>query len=268
MKKQKQIPVYFLFSFVFLFSFLNCNNSQGEEKNNVKAKLDSFEKVINEKLNENNFKNTVAEDETEAINSEKQEKFDANTVYKLKGKPDTIVIEFDKNNRLLIPDMHPGVYAEENPTPDMYKSYDFVQKHDKIEFILSQTNGIDGDITGNELFFETTDDFKIIALNCNAFAGIFFSEDGSGGVWQEFEDTEYGKEPAEHVENKIYEVPLFEGIADIVPNDLIEKADKKTDENDLLSYNINVSKITVEIQYSLKNKNYKKLLIFKYEYGD
>ncbi len=265
MKKHIQILINTLFISVFLFSFLSCNDTQGKEKNTDEFMIesDSVSKAINEKIAENNFMDTVVKDEEK--NEEDIKETVSNDDYKLKGKPDTIVIEFDANNKLLIPGMLPNEHEEENPTTAMFVSSSLLQKHDSIFFTLNDIYAIDGNIEGNELFFETDKNFKLININCNAFAGIFFSEDGT---WQEFGNYEYGKEPLKQVDEKIYEVPTFEGIAEVVPNKIIEKADKKTNENDLLSYDIYISKVLIEIQYSINGKKFKKTLVFDYEYGD
>ncbi len=262
---KKQMYIFKILAFLTISGLLivGCSETKSEnaetDKNEISRKADSISKVLEK------FNKTPAEESetgTEEISESENEK------HEFAGKPDTIVIEFDANNRLLIPGMLPSAYADENPTSDMYVKYSDLQKEDKISFTLSEISGIDGNIEGNELFFETEKDFEIISVNCNAYAGVFFNEDGSGGVWQEFEDTEYGKEPAKQTEEKVYKVPLFEGAVDIVPNEIIEKADRKTEENDLLSYEIYLSKITVEIQYLLKGKKYKKTLVFNYQYGD
>ena len=259
MKKQKTITGNFIFLVLFGLLIFGCSETQGDIK-----KRDSINRVLYEKDNELFAdKSDTGTTDTEEINAE-EIKPEENISTVSGGKPDTIVIEFDKNNSLLIPGFGPGAYDEENPTPSMYKDYEFVQNNEKIDFILSEISGLSGDIRGNELFFETNKGFEIKSVLCDAQAGIFFNEDGSGGVWQEYENSEYGKEPAKQTDEFIYEVPLFEGIEDVVSNELIKKAEG----NDLLSYEILLSKITVDIRYSLNGKDYRKTLVFNYEYGD
>jgi len=165
----------------------------------VNKVLDKFDFKINNEIKseDENIKEVIISEQNNNLTDQS---------YKKEGKPDTIVIEFDTNNKLLITGMLPSAYADENPTSDMFVNYTFLQKHDTITFTLGEIAGIDGIIEGNELFFETENDFTIIDINCDAYAGIFFSEDdsGSGGIWQEFEDTEYGKTPAKQIEEKIY----------------------------------------------------------------
>jgi len=272
MKKQFILFEKIILPLMFLLFLLGCSETQSNNtdasKNELLKKVDSVNKVL-DKFDSKINNQTKSEDENinEITISEQNDNL-TNQSYKKEGKPDTIVIEFDTNNKLLIPGMLPSAYADENPTSDMFVSYSFLQKHDTITFTLGEISGIDGNIEGNELFFETDKKFKLIRINCNAFAGIYFNEDGSGGTWQEFKNSEYGKEPLKQVEEKIYEVSTFEGIAEIVPNEIIEKADKKTDKNDLLSYDIYISKMLVEIQYSISGKKFKKVLVFNYEYGD
>jgi len=272
MKKQFILFEKIILPLMFLLFILGCSETQSNNtdasKNELLKKVDSVNKVLDKFESDiNNQAKSEDENIKEAIISEQNDNL-TDQSYKKEGKPDTIVVEFDSNNKLLIPGMLPSAYADENPTSDMFVNDSFLQKHDTITFTLSEVSGIDGNIEGNELFFETDKKFKLISINCNAYAGIFFNEDGSGGTWQEFKNSEYRKEPLKQIEENIYEVPKFEGIAEIVPNELIEKADKKTEENDLLSYEIYISKMLVEIQYSIRGKKFKKILVFNYEYGD
>jgi len=266
MKKQQKFFGKILLYTVIVFFFFGCNEAQSNSEESTENKLDYFIKVTEEKINEDNFKNTAVKIDTPR--SDIIDGNETNSEYKLKGKPDTIIIEFDENNLLLIPGFGPGVYDEENPTPSMYKNYSFVQNNDKINFILSDISGLSGDIRGNELFFETDKNFKIISILCDAQAGIFFNEDGSGGMQEEFKGEKSEKYPAKQTDEYIYEVPNFEGIEDAFTEDVIAQADKKVDENDLLSYDFLISEIIVEIQYSINNQKYIKKLVFKYEYGD
>ena len=269
MKKQQKFFEKILLFTVIVFSFFGCNETQNNNDDNTKNKPDSFIKVTEEKINEDNFKDTAVKIETPQ--SDVIDGNETNSEYKLKGKTDTIVIEFDENNRLLIPGFGPGYpdYSdEENPTPSMYKNYSFVQNNDTINFTLSDMIGLLGDIRGNELFFETDKNFKIISILCDAQAGIYFNEDGSGGIQEEFKGDKFEKYPAKQTDEYIYEVPNFEGIEDAFTEDVIAQADKKVDENDLLSYDFLISEIIVEIQYSINNQKYIKKLVFKYEYGD
>ncbi len=266
MKKHIQILINTLFISVFLFSFLSCNDTQeGNTNNYLTNKLDSFVKAENKLIAEdNNLKDTAVKDETEELNSELQTGNNYNSDYKLKGKPDTIVIEFDANNKLLIPGILPSVYAEENPTSDMFVSYSFLLKHDTIFFPLSESVGIEG----NELLFDTNKDFETVSVLCDAQAGIFFNEDGSGGMREEFKGEKFDNYPAKQTEEYTYEVPKFEGVEDAFTEDIIAKADAKVKSNELLSYDFKISEVTIEIQYILKGKKYKKTLVFNYEYGD
>ncbi len=243
-----------ILSAVIIMVIFGCSESQSNNETvnkDIRKKADSMFAMMNKELESPVESNANEPEEVSAIKTETS------------GKPDTIVIEFDENNRLLIPGMTPSPFADENPTPDMYVNYTFLQKHDSIFF-----NGIVEPLEGNELFFETNKDFEIISTDCNAFAGIFFNEDGSGGTWREFGETPYGKESAKQIEEKIYEVPLFEGALENIPDEILEKADSKLDENELLSYEPMISKVIIDIQYILKGKKNKKVFVFKYEYGD
>ena len=262
MKKQQKFFLKILLFTVIVFFFFGCNETQNNNDENTKNKLDSFNKVTEEKVNEDNLKDTAVKEETPQY--EVIEENETNSEYKLKGKPDTIVIEFDENNRLLIPGIVLNGDVEENPTPSMYKNYSFVQNNDKINFTLDDIYDLSRDIRGNDLVFEIDTNFKIISILCDVQAVIYDDD----VMQEEFKGKEFEKDSAEQIDEYIYHVPSFEGIEDYLTEDLMAQADKKVDENNLSSYDFYISEYIVEIQYSINNKKYKKELVFNYDYLD
>lgn len=182
------------------------------------------------------------------------------------SKKDTIVIEFDDNNRLLIPGMPTYEPGGESL---LYISYPEFQRKGSVEFVLSFW-GIDGDIMNNFLIFEHNDDLIINSLEYKFSRALYFCEDGSGGTWAGSDEFFTDWNELSLYEQDVYDIPDLKAAEPfpIIPEEAIIKAEEQLEKNSLLDYSEQTGSVIIKINYTLKKKEYIKELIFYYLYGD
>ena len=181
------------------------------------------------------------------------------------GISDTIVIEFDKNNILFIPKMPTYEAGSEDLT---YVSYEDFKKNESISFELSMWS-IDGEILGNELIFDLTDNFIIRSVKYKISRALYFNEDGSGGTWPASDEYFSDWRPLNEVDYNIFATPAWNKIVyPVIPEGAIEKAEEEKESNPILDYSEFTGSVVIQIKYTLNNKGYTKELNFEYSYGD
>jgi hypothetical protein len=182
------------------------------------------------------------------------------------SKKDTLLIEFDRTNRLLIPKMHT---YEEGSEKLLYFSYPEIQRKDVIEIELSFW-GIDGEIMDNELIFETDETFELNNIRYKFSRALFFSEDGSGGTWPGSDEYFTDWRILKQLEPNVFKTPNFQEAKPYppIPEEAIINAELKLAENSLLDYSEYNGSFIIQIKYSHQGKDQIKELRFVYMHGD
>ena len=181
------------------------------------------------------------------------------------GISDTIVIEFDKYNRLFIPKMPTYEPGSEHLT---YVPYEDFQNKETIDFELSMWT-IDGEILGNELIFDVTDDFIINSVKYKISRALYFNEDGSGATWPASDEYFSDWKPLEVIDFHIYATPVWNKIKyPVIPEGAIEKAEEEKRGNPILDYSEFTGSVVIQINYTLNKREFTKTLNFGYSYGD
>jgi hypothetical protein len=186
------------------------------------------------------------------------------------GKTDAIYLEYNKDFSLLIPDFYCDEvdFSKSNP---MYKSTVELNTNDTASFQLADAWGIGGYVPGKKIkIVLDTSNTQIQKMRIRAATGIYFNENGNGGLLQQG-----GSELSDWIELKKtsdseFLIPNEEELVKmtLISEEDLNKANEKTKKDKNLSFNIRLSNVIIEIDYIQKNKSKKKYIDFSFGYGE
>jgi hypothetical protein len=185
------------------------------------------------------------------------------------GKENAIFLEYDNLLKLTVPGFYfPHELSESNP---MYRSSADLRGKDTISFEIWDFDGISGDLANNKLLFDINlDNITLNSVKLAVATGIFFNEDGSGGVWNEGGSELSDWFELEKISDYEYKIPDSKTLLKKaqINKDQLAAANKKVKNDARLSYNIYFSYQIIELDYTAYGKPNEKYIEFNLIYGD